>query len=329
MQIPYDIVNSFTVTDPITGKQVGGNGAAVIFAESKDQFTDEAQIEIAKSFPRLAEAVFVYPCKADERAGFGMRYWSPQRLCEYAITGHPTIAAACAMVLRKHKCLQDGKRDYVLETKAGLVPLSIDQKEAKVYMGQIQPLFQDIPPETAATIPSLFGLQEGDIVSPIKAVNMGLGYFIFEVKDTEKLMRMGRDLPALIEANKKFGLNGGAQPYALLKDGAYDLRTRNLDLRAPNAEGVWLEDSACGQGCASLMAYLMKYRGHDGRAVRMQQGVLSEPCCVEAFGKKSGDRLDIFIGGTALTKESGVLSLEGNRISRGRTASPSGICSLT
>jgi len=313
VELPYSIVNSFTVTDPQTAKQVGGNAAAIIFLEDKDQLADQAQMGIAAKFPSLTEAVFVYPCPPDNAADFGMRYWSPQRQCEYAITGHPTIAAACAMLFHDHNSLAADKTEYVLETKAGLVSLSINKHDSKVFMGQIQPVFQDVPVEMEEEVHEIFNLKQGDIISPIKAVNMGLGYFIFKVRDIDVLMRMKRDLPKLIEANKRFGLNGGAQPYADLPDSEYDLRTRNLDLRAPNQEGRWLEDSACGQGTASLMAYLMAYMNHTGAPTRIQQGVLSEPCCVDAFGKRDGKKLDIFIGGTSLEKETGTLTIESNR----------------
>ena len=80
-------------------------------------------------------------------------------------------------------------------------------------------------------------------------------------------------------------------------------------MRPANSDGVWLEDSACGQGSASLMAYLMKYSNHSGAIVRMEQGIPSEPCCVEAFGKKNGDKLEIFIGGMAIEKDSGKLTI--------------------
>jgi PhzF family phenazine biosynthesis protein len=314
MEISYSIVNSFTVTNPDTRTQTGGNGAAVIFMDSKDQLTDETQIDIAKQFPKLTEAVFVYPCQQGDPADFGMRYWSPQRLCEYKITGHPTIAAAVAMMFHNHKSLTPDKVSYVLETKAGLVSLNINAHEQKVYMGQIQPEFQDIPPDMEQEIHEMFGLKKGEIVTPVKAVNMGLGYFIFKVKNLETLMRMERNLPKLIEANNRFGLNGGAQPYADVTSSSYDLRTRNLDLRPPAADGVWLEDTACGQGSASLMAYLMKYLNHPGTRIRMEQGVPSEPCCVEAFGERNSDKLEIFIGGTAIEKEQGRLILQNNII---------------
>jgi len=299
MDLSYHIINSFTVVDSSTGKQKGGNGAVVLFAENKDQFSDDDQIEIAKNFPEYTEIVIVYPCPKGDAADFGMRYWSPQRLCEYSITGHPTIAAACGMVIHGHSSLASEKTSYVLETKAGLVTLDINSKEQKVYMGQIQPEFQDVLADDEREIHEIFGLKTGDILSPIKAVNMGLGYFIFQVRDVPTLMAMDRNLSRLVQLNKKYGLNGGAQPFAETDGVHFDLRTRNLDLRPANSEGVWLEDTACGQGSASLMAYLMKYMNHSGDPVRMEQGVPSVPCCVEAFGTHDGTKLKVFIGGTA------------------------------
>lgn len=315
MQISYSIVNSFSVSDPKTKKAIGGNGAAVIFAESASQFDDAAQLEIAKAFPDLTEAVFVYPCTSGS-ADIGMRYWSPQRFCEYSITGHPTIAAVVAMMLYDHPSLVSYRSEYVLETRAGNVALRVDAHSGKVLMGQVTPHFQDVPTEMEAEILAALGVTPADAPTRIKAVNMGLGYFIFKVKDLASLMSMERDLPRLTELNKRFGLNGGAQPYADAKDPEYDLRTRNLDLRPPNASGIWLEDSACGQGSASLMAYLMKYHDQTGAPIRMQQGVLSEPCCVEASGEWSADTLTVFIGGSGYEKERGVLMVAGDTVER-------------
>ena len=316
MNISYSIVNSFSVADAGTGEPIGGNGAAVVFMEAKDQFSDATQLEMAKRFPELCEAVFVYPGDG-ANADIGMRYWSPQRLCEYKITGHPTIAAAFAMLLHDHPSISRDRSDYRLETKAGNVVLRVDHENKKVFMGQIQPEFQDVPLEMEQEVREILGLKTGDDVSPIKAVNMGLGYFIFRVKDLDTLMAMKRGLPRLIEANKRLGLNGGAHPYADTSDGSqYDLRTRNLDLRPLNADGVWLEDSACGQGSASVMAYLMKYCNHLGTPIRMEQGVPSEPCCVEASGEWRGEMPEIFIGGSAFERERGVLEISGPRIER-------------
>ncbi|MDD3181888.1 MAG: hypothetical protein PHD48_03680 [Alphaproteobacteria bacterium] len=95
MSLSYHIINSFTVADPETGKQKGGNGAVVLFVDSKDKFSDDDQIEIAKNFPEYTEIVIVYPCPKGDAADFGMRYWSPQRLCEYSIAAVKTIERPC------------------------------------------------------------------------------------------------------------------------------------------------------------------------------------------------------------------------------------------
>lgn len=313
MEVPYYVVNSFSVIDPRTRQRIGGNGAAVVFMESASQFDDSLQIEIAKRFPQLTEAVFVHPCPPSDPADFGMRYWSPQRHCEYSITGHPTIAAMHAMLSHGHKSIVPGKTDYVLKTKAGNVSLSVG-KDGLVFMGQIEPRFQDIPSDMQPEIYDMFGLEKSDVTSPIKGVNLGLGYFIFRVKNVETLMRMKRDLPKLRKANERFGLNGGAQPYTDLSSSPYDLRTRNLDLRPANTDGLWLEDSACGQGSASLMAYLMKYMGHPGTLVSMEQGVPFEPCCVTAHGKINGEKMMVFIGGVSVEKERGMLLIQDHTI---------------
>lgn len=143
MKIPYTIVNSFAVIDMYDRQVKGGNGAAVIFMNDKEQFDDNTQLEIASNFPELTEAVFVYPRDGTD-ADFGMRYWSPQRKCEYHITGHPTIAAMHSMVKKKHSNIIAGKDEYKLETKAGNVTLRIDFSGLKIYMGQIQPEFKDV-----------------------------------------------------------------------------------------------------------------------------------------------------------------------------------------
>jgi hypothetical protein len=55
------------------------------------------------------------------------------------------------------------------------------------------------------------------------------------------------------------------------------------------------------------MAYLMYYHGYDGSLIRMEQGVPSEPCCVEAKGERHEEMLMIFIGGSAYKKKQGIL----------------------
>jgi hypothetical protein len=53
--------------------------------------------------------------------------------------------------------------------------------------------------------------------------------------------------------------------------------------------------------------YLMRRKNHPGSIVRMQQGVLTEPCCVEAGGDWNTGKLSIFIGGSGYENERGRL----------------------
>ena len=98
--------------------------------------------------------------------------------------------------------------ELVLETGAGLVPVTIDASEGvpRITMTQVAPQFgHDLPRDLVAAVG---GLEAGDIIAAPQLVSTGLPFCITVLRDHEALRRVVLNQDALARLAAHLGYDG-------------------------------------------------------------------------------------------------------------------------
>lgn len=182
----------FDWVDAFSDRAFGGNGCAVVHAAAH---LPEAVCTAYVRETSLVECTFTGP---SDIADIKVRYFLASR--EIPFAGHPTIATVAAM--RDRGLIGDGK--VVLETGAGLVPVTIDGD--LIEMTQVQPVFGICPdPELVAAAVSL---PVEAIVGAPQKVSTGLPFCITVLRDQAALKAARLDLTALAKLGEALGADG-------------------------------------------------------------------------------------------------------------------------
>jgi PhzF family phenazine biosynthesis protein len=267
----------FDWVDAFTDQAFGGNGCAVV--HDAGALTGET----CQAFVRetsLVECTFLEPSKV---ADIKVRYFLASR--EIPFAGHPTIATVASLVARG---LTRG-RELVLETGAGLVPITIDAREdvPRITMTQVAPEFgPDLPRDLVATVG---GIAADDIIAAPQLVSTGLPFCITVVRDHDVLRRLVLDQGALarLAAHLGHGDSDMMVPFWVALEGATAAGdTFSRLLIAPPSPP---EDAFTGSATGAMAAYLWRHglienprfvaeQGHwMGRPGRAEVEVLGPP----------------------------------------------------
>ena len=233
----------FDWVDAFSDRAFGGNGCAVVH---NGAHLPEAVCTAYVRETSLVECTCTGP---SDIADIKVRYFLASR--EIPFAGHPTIATVAAM--RDRGVIGDGK--VVLETGAGLVPVTIDGD--LIEMTQVQPVFGICPdPELVAAAVSL---PVEAIVGAPQKVSTGLPFCITVLRDQAALKAARLDLTALAKLGQALGANGidMMEPFLVTLNGATEAGdTYSRLLMAPPSPP---EDPFTGSATGAMAAYLWRH----------------------------------------------------------------------
>lgn len=284
-------VKNFYVINSFGDKSFQGNPAA-IFLDGSSLDTIKMQA-IAKQL-NLIETVFIFKNQDNSNFDFQLRYFTPTQ--ELPLAGHPAIAAFIA--LEASYLINAAKKNkYRIKTEAGIQEITVckKQNDLVVMMEAKVPVFYPGVSDKFK-VAKVLGLDVSDIMDelPIQPVDTGLGHLIIPVKSLESLMKVKRNVNELKELCEKLNAREVQVFTFETYRKEFDIHTRNICPR----EGI--EDPGCGVGNAALGAYLLKNKYIDKQEIRIkaEQGtIVNMPCIIEIHTYKTGDEINVQVGG--------------------------------
>jgi trans-2,3-dihydro-3-hydroxyanthranilate isomerase len=290
----------FVTMDVFTSQRHSGNPLAVMI--HADSIPDAAMAKIAREF-NLSETVFIQsPDQAGSRAK--LRIFTPG--AELPFAGHPTIGAAIYLA-QSSSAASDS---FVLETKAGLVSVSVDTKDggtqARLRAPQIPQSLAAVAPDQLAAALSLpmDALVTGAFAPQAWSVGSPFNFVGLKDRATLSSAKVNNSVWAEIEAQ-----SGSLKIFAFtLEDWAGGTK---IDARmfAPSI-GV-PEDPATGSASAALVGLLTRAQaktpGH--HAWTISQGVdMGRPSIIGIEAQVDEDGLrEVFVSGHAVFVSEGHL----------------------
>jgi PhzF family phenazine biosynthesis protein len=168
--------------DAFTTTPGRGNPAGIVF--DARSLTDDAMQQIAARVG-FNETTFVLP---SDRADIKLRYFTPGS--EMNLCGHATVASFTALHQRG---AFDERTALTVETKAGILPISVEVRETLPYiwMTQAPPQFIPFAGDRAAVAASI-GLEVSDLDDslPIVYGSTGIWTLILPVRGLDAMRRM-------------------------------------------------------------------------------------------------------------------------------------------
>jgi trans-2,3-dihydro-3-hydroxyanthranilate isomerase len=184
----------FMQVDAFTTAPLGGNPCAIVF--DADDLSDETRLAIAREM-NLSETAFVVRSNV---ADFGARYFTPAE--EIPLAGHPTIAAAFALVDAGRLKLTGDLTTISLELRVGPIRVDVESQHGvvkNIVMSQKQPQFlRTYAPEDVLPV---FGLTAADALpgAPLQTVSTGTPQLMIPVRDLDALRRSSLDIPRYVQ----------------------------------------------------------------------------------------------------------------------------------
>lgn len=233
--------------DAFSTKEGKGNPAGVVLNSA--HLTEEEMQEIALKVGFNETSFPVYSNVADLR----IRFFTPGH--EMNLCGHATIATLYAL---KTRGLLEDKTEFTIETKVGVLPVSISSSGDTLYikMKQASPQFHEWKGSRKKLAASI-GLNEEDLEDrfPILYGSTGTWTLLIPIKRLEAFERMQPDnpsFPALLNEIPKASLH----PFCLE---TYD---QDADMHARHFSSPFsgtIEDAVTGTASGVMGAYYARY----------------------------------------------------------------------
>ncbi len=294
----------YFICDVFTDIRFGGNQLAVL--PEAGGLSDRQMQQIAREF-NFAESTFVFPPEAGHTRK--VRIFTPAT--EVPFAGHPNVGTAFALATAGELGPIDGSITVIFEEKAGLVPVSIHQREGRIWCELSAPqrlsLGKTISAEMVAAAVSL----NPDVVvtktHQPQVASVGLPFLLAELADRAALERARTNMNG-IDAIAAEGVTPDIHLYARSAD-EFDIRARMF---AP-LDGV-SEDPATGSANCALAGLLSHHdKAADGSFQwRIAQGVeMGRPSILEARAeKKDGAVVATWIGGASVLVGEGFIEVD-------------------
>jgi PhzF family phenazine biosynthesis protein len=291
--------------DVFTTQRFCGNPAAVVF--DGEGLSPRAMQAVAREM-NLSETVFVFP-PSSAAADYRVRIFTPRR--ELAFAGHPTLAAAYALVTRGDLSAAAGAGLLRQECGIGVIPVEVAPGEGgpSFVMTQGKPEYRGVDVGRAASA-LLLGCGAADVLDcPVEVVSTGLPWLVIPIRSRGPMARLSPDL-ALIERVCRDRVAVGVTAFCL---GAADPSCRVRVRTFAPGDGV-AEDPVCGSGNGSVAAYLAKHglMGSEDLSYYAEQGVeISRPgkVFVRCTRDGTGGGLKVRVGGQAVKVLEGTLMI--------------------
>jgi trans-2,3-dihydro-3-hydroxyanthranilate isomerase len=275
---PFRIVNVFTASGTLTGNPL------CVFENGAD-FSTEVMQDLARQF-NLSETTFILP---STRAVARVRIFTPNY--EMPFAGHPTLGTA-------HICraLQLGGTDLVLETQAGLIPVSAQGD--RWTLTALKPTWRELD-VARGDLAAALGLEEGDIGERPLWVKAGKEQLIVPLVSADAVRRAKPVAAKLGRITSEDGM-GMAYVFAFTDAGSALAR-----FFFPQNE-AFLEDPATGSATANFGGWCLATQRPQPVKLQISQGA--------AVHRPSTLYLDvvedqIFVGGEVIEIGRGVINL--------------------
>jgi trans-2,3-dihydro-3-hydroxyanthranilate isomerase len=294
----------YFICDVFTDTRFGGNQLAVL--PEAGGLSDRQMQQIAREF-NFAESTFVFPAEAGQTRK--VRIFTPA--IEVPFAGHPNVGTAFALATAGEFGPIDGSITVTFEEKAGLVPVSIQKREGRIWCELSAPqrlsLGKIISAEMVAAAVSL---NPDDVMTrthPPEVASVGLPFLMAELKDRSALERARINMNG-IDAIAAEGVTPDIHLYVHSRDD-FDIRARMF---AP-LDGV-PEDPATGSANCALAGLLSQHEeAADGSfRWRIAQGVeMGRPSILEARAeKRDGAVVGAWIGGASVLVSEGWIEVD-------------------
>ena len=293
----------YYICDVFTETRFGGNQLAVL--PEADGLSDQQMQQVAREF-NFSESAFVLPPERGHARR--VRIFTPTT--EVPFAGHPNIGTAFVLATMGAFGPTDGSITVTFEEKAGLVPITIRQREGRLWCELSAPERLSLGKTVSAeSLASAVSLATSDVITAThqpQVASVGLPFLLAELKDRSALMR-ARVNPQGFEALAARGVTPDVHLYTKSAD-EFDIRARMF---AP-FDGV-PEDPATGSANCALAGLLRHYGDTtDGTASwRIAQGVeMGRPSVLEACAEKRGGIVvTTRIGGASVLVSEGVIDV--------------------
>jgi len=275
---PFRIVNVFTASGALTGNPlcVFENGAGL---------TGEVMQNLARQF-NLSETTFILP---SSRAAARVRIFTPNY--EMPFAGHPTLGTA-------HVCraLQLGGDALVLETQAGLIPVSAQGD--RWTLTALRATWRE-PESSRAALAAALNLNDGDIGSRPLWVKAGKEQLIVPLTSAEAVRR-ANPIPELL--NTIVSDEGHSMAYVFAFTADHSVLARFFFPQ----NGAILEDPATGSATANFGGWCLATQRTQPVKLTISQGsMVKRPSTL--FLDVRDDQ--IFVGGDVVEIGRGVINL--------------------
>jgi trans-2,3-dihydro-3-hydroxyanthranilate isomerase len=298
----------YYICDVFTDTRFGGNQLAVLPAA--EGLSDEQMQQIAREF-NFSETTFVLPAESGHTRR--LRIFTPT--AEIPFAGHPNIGSAFALAATGEFGPIDTPITVTFEERAGLVPISIQQREDTLIWCELaapEPLSLG-KTISAQALASAVSLAPRDIVTTThlpQVASVGLPFLMAELKDRGALEQARTNMDG-VHALVAEGVSPDVHLYTHSTD-EFDLRTRMF---AP-LDGV-PEDPATGSANCALAALLSHYDDTKNGSFRWRiaQGVeMGRPSVLDARSeKREGIVVGVWIGGASVLVSEGFIEVDRGR----------------
>lgn len=237
----------------------GGNPAGVVLDASA---IDERRAQAIAADVGYSETAFLTAPPADLEAppgrGYTIRYFSP--LAEVDFCGHATVATAVALAER------DGPGEFVFDTRAGVVPLHVDE-ELRATLTSVPTRVAPIDPADLAEALAALGWSESELdpALPARVAFGGNDHLVLAAGTRERLADLRYDFERLRALMTRLGLT------------TLQLVWREsptvFHVRDPFPVGGVVEDPATGAAAAAFGGYVRALGlAPEGEVLTLRQG---------------------------------------------------------
>ena len=293
----------YAICDVFTDTRFGGNQLAVL--PEAHGLSDRQMQQVAREF-NFSESAFVLPPERGHTRR--VRIFTPA--AEVPFAGHPNIGTAFVLATMGAFGPIDAAITITFEENAGLVPITIRQRDGRLWCELSAPerlsLGRTVAPESLASAVSLDAKDVVVTTHPPQVASVGLPFLMAELADRSALARARVNAPGF-DALAAQGVTPDVHLYTRSAD-EFDIRARMF---AP-FDGV-PEDPATGSANCALAGLLSHYGdATDGTASwRIAQGVeMGRPSVLEASAeKRNGAVVATRIGGASVLVSEGIIDV--------------------
>ncbi|TWD99386.1 PhzF family phenazine biosynthesis protein [Neobacillus bataviensis] len=266
-----------------------GNPAGVVF--NGDDLTEEEMQEVAL---KVGFNETAFPVKSDI-ADLRIRFFTPGH--EMNLCGHGTMAMVYAL---KTNGLLGDKTDFTIETKAGILPVKIND-QTNITMKQAAPQFKAFN-GCKEELASVIGLTEEEIDADLPVLYGSTGIWtllvpIRKLASFEKMKPNNKRFPSVLKEMPQASIHP-----ICLETYHSEANLHGRHFSSPNSGTI--EDPVTGTASGVMGAYYAKYIKNDFKDflnLVVEQGQeIGKDGLVTVHVAKSGDSYDIEITGNAV-----------------------------